>query len=60
MKIPFISKNIPSISIELPRWIQSYKRLSFEETFWGWVFTIPAVLGLLFFKDRASFCQPVF
>jgi len=41
---------IPPISIKLPRWTQSYKRLSFEETFWGWVFTIPAVLGLILFK----------
>jgi multiple sugar transport system permease protein len=50
MKIPFISTKIPSISIKLPRWTQSYKRLSFEETFWGWVFIIPAVLGLILFK----------
>lgn len=27
-----------------------YKRLSFEETFWGWLFIVPAVLGVLFFK----------
>jgi len=50
MKIPFISLKIPSISIKLPAWTQSYKSLSFEETFWGWVFIIPSVLGLIFFK----------
>lgn len=27
-----------------------YQRLSFEETFWGWAFILPAVLGLLIFK----------
>lgn len=27
-----------------------YKRLSFEETFWGWLFIIPSVLGLLLFR----------
>ncbi|MEZ4866495.1 MAG: sugar ABC transporter permease [Caldilineaceae bacterium] len=27
-----------------------YARLSFEETFWGWAFILPAVLGLLIFK----------
>jgi len=27
-----------------------YQRLSFEETFWGWLFILPAVLGLLIFK----------
>lgn len=27
-----------------------YERLSFEETFWGWLFIGPAVLGILFFK----------
>ena len=27
-----------------------YKRLSFEETFWGWALIIPAVLGLLLFR----------
>lgn len=31
---------------KLPFW----KRLSFEETFWGWIFIIPVVLGLLFFR----------
>ena len=41
---------IAPISIRLPKWTQSYKRLSFEETFWGWAFTIPAVLGLILFK----------
>lgn len=27
-----------------------YRKLSFEETFWGWVLIIPAVLGLLLFR----------
>ena len=27
-----------------------YKRLSFEETFWGWLFIIPSVLGLILFR----------
>ena len=27
-----------------------YQRLSFEETFWGWLFVLPAVLGLILFK----------
>lgn len=27
-----------------------YQRLSFEETFYGWVFIVPAVLGLLLFR----------
>ena len=27
-----------------------YKRLSFEETFWGWLLTLPAILGLLLFR----------
>ncbi len=27
-----------------------YRRLSFEETFWGWLFVIPAVLGLILFR----------
>ncbi len=27
-----------------------YQRLSFEETFWGWAFVLPAVLGLIIFK----------
>lgn len=27
-----------------------YARLSFEETFWGWIFILPAILGLLIFK----------
>lgn len=30
--------------------IPFYKRLSFEETFWGWAFIIPAVLGLILFR----------
>jgi len=30
----------------LPFW----KRLSFEETFWGWLFIAPTVLGVIFFK----------
>ena len=41
---------IPSISVKLPGWTSFYKRLSFEETFWGWAFIIPAVLGLIFFN----------
>jgi multiple sugar transport system permease protein len=34
----------------LPAWVFFYRRLSFEETFWGWVFITPVVLGLLLFK----------
>jgi multiple sugar transport system permease protein len=30
--------------------IPFYKRLNFEETFWGWAFIIPAVLGLILFR----------
>lgn len=30
--------------------IPFYKRLSFEETFWGWAFIIPSVLGLILFR----------
>ncbi len=44
-------------SVALPRTHQTetkrqrfYERLSFEETFWGWAFVLPAVLGLLIFK----------
>lgn len=33
-----------------PHKLPFYKRLSFEETFWGWLFIVPAVLGVLFFK----------
>ncbi|MEM7533062.1 MAG: sugar ABC transporter permease [Chloroflexota bacterium] len=32
------------------RFWQFYKRLSFEETFFGWLFIVPAVCGLLFFR----------
>ena len=39
MKTTFVSKTLPF-----------YRRLSFEETFWGWLFVIPAVLGLLLFR----------
>ena len=27
-----------------------YQRLSFEETFWGWLLIVPAILGLLLFR----------
>jgi len=27
-----------------------YERLSFEENFWGWIFVLPAILGLVIFK----------
>jgi multiple sugar transport system permease protein len=27
-----------------------YERLGFEESFWGWLFALPAILGLLIFK----------
>ena len=27
-----------------------YQRLSFEEVFWGWLFILPAVLGLCLFR----------
>lgn len=27
-----------------------YERLSFEESFWGWLFALPAILGLIIFK----------
>ena len=30
--------------------LRFYERLSFEETFWGWIFIVPAVLGLVLFK----------
>lgn len=32
------------------RGLRFYQRLSFEETFYGWLFIVPAVLGLLFFR----------
>jgi multiple sugar transport system permease protein len=33
-----------------PRPRRSYQRLGFEETFFGWLFILPAVLGLLIFS----------
>ncbi len=32
------------------RGLRFFQRLSFEETFFGWLFIVPAVLGLLFFR----------
>ncbi|MCY3709717.1 MAG: sugar ABC transporter permease [Caldilineaceae bacterium] len=32
------------------RGLRFFHRLSFEETFFGWLFIVPAVLGLLFFR----------
>lgn len=32
------------------RGLRFFKRLSFEESFFGWLFIVPAVLGLLFFR----------
>lgn len=34
----------------VPRRRRFYQRLSFEETFYGWLFILPAVLGLLLFQ----------
>jgi multiple sugar transport system permease protein len=31
-------------------WRRFYQRLSFEETFYGWLFILPAVLGLVLFQ----------
>lgn len=42
--------NIPPIPKQLPKWTQSFNKLSFEETFWGWTLIVPAVLGLILFK----------
>ncbi len=34
----------------IPAKLPFYRRLSFEETFWGWLLTLPAILGLLLFR----------
>jgi multiple sugar transport system permease protein len=34
----------------IPAKLPFYRRLSFEETFWGWVLIIPSVLGLILFR----------
>src|SRR5215210_4056275 len=39
-----------STASNLPRRLPFYQRLSFEETFWGWLLIIPSVLGLLLFR----------
>ncbi|RIK43625.1 MAG: ABC transporter permease [Chloroflexi bacterium] len=36
-----------------------YQRLSFEESFYGWLFIVPAVLGLLFFQVGPVFASLV-
>jgi multiple sugar transport system permease protein len=40
----------PSLESRLPKWLFFYRRLSFEQTVWGWLFALPAVLGLILFK----------
>lgn len=49
MKTTFVAKNLPF-----------YRRLSFEETFWGWLFVIPAVLGLILFRFGPVFASLYF
>jgi multiple sugar transport system permease protein len=34
----------------IPAKLPFYRRLSFEETFWGWALILPSVLGLLLFR----------
>ncbi len=41
---------MPPVPLKLPKWTQAFNKLSFEETFWGWMLIIPAVLGLILFK----------
>nr|HMN31054.1 hypothetical protein [Caldilineaceae bacterium] len=36
----------PAVAARLP----FYRRLSFEEGFWGWLLILPAILGLLLFR----------
>jgi len=40
---------VPSTAVKPTPKPRFWQRLSFEETFWGWVFIIPAMLGFLFF-----------
>jgi len=42
--------NTQTIPLNAPRKLPFYRRLSFEEAFWGWALIMPAVLGLLLFK----------
>ncbi|HMN61023.1 MAG TPA: sugar ABC transporter permease [Anaerolinea sp.] len=35
---------------KLPSQLKFFRRLSFEETLWGWLLILPAVLGLILFK----------
>ena len=39
-----------SASAKSPGRLPFYQRLSFEETFWGWLLIIPSVLGLILFR----------
>jgi multiple sugar transport system permease protein len=39
-----------SAEVAVPHHRRFYQRLSFEETFYGWLFILPAVLGLLLFQ----------
>ncbi|MCB0189559.1 MAG: sugar ABC transporter permease, partial [Caldilineaceae bacterium] len=41
---------IPTTKTQQTKRQPFYQRLSFEETFWGWAFALPAVLGLILFK----------
>ncbi len=39
-----------SAATKLPKKLSFIRRLSFEETIWGWALILPAVLGLILFK----------
>jgi len=44
------SAALPGTKSAAPKQLKFYQRLSFEEVFWGWLFILPAVLGLLLFR----------
>lgn len=42
--------SVPANLSGVPAKLPFYRRLSFEETFWGWTLIVPAILGLLLFR----------
>ena len=49
MKIESIAP-VHTLRSRLDSWMAFTRRLQFEETIWGWILILPAVLGLFFFK----------
>ncbi len=41
---------VPTIRSRINNWFAFTRKLQFEETVWGWILILPAVIGLILFK----------